>query len=716
MIAFRILPILFIVVTISTQVRGQKTFSTTFGQTIRRDVALPTKAAGNVIKLFRINDKVAAVTTSGVYDYDGGQWTSKTPPGSFLAAALDKQENLWVCSLSTIRNIDRGTEIRLPANIEKDTIRCLFWADSQTLFLGTSNGLYSWNNAWTRIAPLGNTQVNAVTKDARGTLWVATMNGLWQCKDTKWVNLDETVMATGNERKYYALTRDHKGEKLIFSTPHAIACIAQSGDHWVWRNTDGLPYGPSTVIYVSGNTTWLGTARGAIARDSSWRYYAGQRWLPDDQVNDILEVAPDVIWVATTKGISEIRKEPITLAKKAAIYEEIIDKRHNRLGIINISKLQTPGDLSTNYTENEDNDGLWTSCYLAAECFRYAATKSPEANKLASRTFEALERLETVTGISGYPARSYARASDKVKQSRSPHPKSWHPSPDGQWQWLDDTSSDEITGHLFSLSLFYELVADNQQKKRVVDLIDRIVTHIIDHQFHLIDFDGKPTRWGVWHPDSLNNSPNWMTERGLNSLQMLSHLKTAARFTGKQKYEDVYKMLVREHGYAQNALYAKLYGPFETSHSDDILNFFPYYGLLKYSEGDLNHPLFMKSLERSWHNVKDDHMPAWNVIASALTGRNCDLATAKKELEDYPLDLVDWSVQNSHRWDLVKDPLNDRGNRAQAIAPIPTPESGISRWNTNLKRMDVGNQGKTEETGTYFLFSYWMGRYYGFWE
>src|SRR5690606_20328225 len=223
-------------------------------------------------------------------------------------------------------------------------------------------------------------------------------------------------------------------------------------------------------------------------------YYYGKRWLPVAGVNDILKLPTGEVWIATAEGISEIKNVPITLQQKAAYYESVIDRRHNRRGLINISRLATPGDTATSYMENEDNDGLWTSCFLAATCFRYAVSKSPDAKWKAVRTFEALERLETVTGIPGYPARSYATASDKVKQSRSPHPKAWHFSPDGKWQWLDDTSSDEITGHIFTLSLFYELVADTAQKLRVKALINRMVTHIIDNDFHLIDFDGKPTR------------------------------------------------------------------------------------------------------------------------------------------------------------------------------------------------------------------------------
>ena len=177
------------------------------------------------------------------------------------------------------------------------------------------------------------------------------------------------------------------------------------------------------TIRSDKDVLWFGTAKGAIKKDNSWHYYLGKRWLPDDKVNDILPVDDHTVWIATPKGISQIQQVEMTLPEKAAIYENIIQKRHVRRGLVNISHLSVPGDLSTSKTLNEDNDGLWTSTYLAAECFRYAVTKNPEAKKNAIRTFEALERLETVSGIPGLPARSYALVTDSVEQSRSPHPK-----------------------------------------------------------------------------------------------------------------------------------------------------------------------------------------------------------------------------------------------------------------------------------------------------
>jgi len=91
--------------------------------------------------------------------------------------------------------------------------------------------------------------------------------------------------------------------------------------------------------------------------------------------------------------------------------------------------------LSTNVLESSDNDGLWTAMYGAAECFRYAVTKDPDALARAKRAVEAVLFLEEITGVPGLPARSY------VKKGEAP-PKDgvWHWTKDGRIQWKGDTS------------------------------------------------------------------------------------------------------------------------------------------------------------------------------------------------------------------------------------------------------------------------------------
>ena len=265
---------------------------------------------------------------------------------------------------------------------------------------------------------------------------------------------------------------------------------------------------------------------------------------------------------------------------------------------------------------------------------------------------------------------------------------------------------------MFALPLFYDLVADAAMKQRIKVLVQQLMDHIIDNDFRLIDYDGKPTRWGIWTPDSLNYSTNWAYEKGLYSLEILSFLKAAVYITGNPKYKKTYRHLIEKHHYAENMLQAKKYGPFENSHSDDILTYFPYYSLSRYAAKDEYWPQYQKSLERTWSVSESDKMPAWNIIASIVLQKDCDLQIAWEQLQQYPVDLIDWSMNNSHRWDLQKDPMVDRGGDKQAIRPVPIPESGISRWNTNPRKLDTGRNGTREETGTYFLLPYWMARYY----
>ena len=689
----------------------QKRNTDLFPQEVKRDIRIPKEVMGDFIRLCNWNEDILLVTTNGFYLFDEQKW-EEDPGQEYVTTSIDHRNRLWLVSSDKVISYPDGKSVLFPPDFDGKNITDIFWEDDHTLLVGTTGGILRYNEVWSVLEEFSDIHVNQIVAGKDSDLWVTTLNGLWQRSDNRWLRLDDYLMAEGTEQKYYGLESRNQGKEIIFSSPYSVGCIAANGEHWSYSGSEGLPFGPVKVIRSTGCDYWFGTDKGVIKKDSTWHYYYGKRWLHEDEVIDLLIIDKNTVWVCTPHAISEIKEVEMTLAQKGEIYEEVIEKRHNRLGLINRSTLEIPGDLSSSKIKNQDNDGLWTSTYLIAQCFKYGATGKEDARLKAIRTFEALERLETVTGISGYPARSYARAVDHVEQSRSPHPKHWHLSPDGRWQWLDDTSSDEIVGHLFSISLFIELVAEGELKDRAIQLIDRIVSHIIDHDFQMMDYDGEPTRWGIWNPDSLNNSPRWAYERGLNSLQILSHLKTAYHFTGNSKYEENYRYLVSEHGYIKNAIQAKKYGPFEVSHSDDILNFFPYYGLIKYAKEDSCYSDFVKSLERTWAAVRSDRMPVWNILSSILLEKDCDINIARSQLEKYPVDLIDWSVTNSHRWDLQHSTMTDRFDKPQSTRPIPPPESQIFRWNTNPFQLDSGSDGAMEVPGTYFLCAYWMGRYY----
>jgi hypothetical protein len=266
---------------------------------------------------------------------------------------------------------------------------------------------------------------------------------------------------------------------------------------------------------------------------------------------------------------------------------------------------------------------------------------------------------------------------------------------------------------MFAYPLFYELVAKGEMKERVKSVVQKLMDHIVDNNFNLIDLDGKPTRWGVWSPDSLNGSNKWLYEKGINSLQILSFLESATFVTGDPKFAQAYQKLVKEHHYDQNMLVQKMYTPFEINHSDDELSFLPYYCLMRYSKDNELKTTYEKSLLRSWKAEQNDRIPIWNIISTAGLGTDCDMQVAVEELQEYPLDIIKWGVQNSQRWDLRKNPLTDRFGKPQATKPIPVAERGITKWNSNTFLFDYPGNGTTEDDGAAWLLPYWMGRYHG---
>jgi hypothetical protein len=692
----------------------QRQKAAAYFQEIKTDIPLPVGADKNVIKLFNSPNGRIAVTSNGVFRYQNGQWFGKLFGHNWRTATQNSKGEIWLASDRSIKKEGDELLIKLPASAQNDTIQCLLWEDNKILLIGTTNGLIRYDGEFTFLPNAVGKQVNSILKDTKGDLWLATNKGLLRRISGKWINMDDYLMANGLQRAYFSLDEGKEPGDVIFGGRFLIGCIAVNGDHWIKSGADGLPYGPATTIKQSGGQLWLGSDRGAIKKDSTWHYYNGKRWLPNNKVNDILPIDKYTTWIATPDGISQVQEVEMTLEQKASLFEERIQKRHNRYGIVSNSRLLTPGDLSTNQLVNDDNDGLWTSVYLASQCFRYAVTKDLEAKKNAIKSFEALERLETVTGISGFPARSFVSANDSITKSGSPYPRKWHLSADGKWKWLGATSSDEIVGHLFAIPLFLELVADGETINRAKDLIHRIINHIIDNNFHLVDLDGKPTKWGVWTPDSLNGSYDRWYERGLNSLQILSFLKTAYHFTKDPKIENAYQKLVQQHHYAENTREVKYYGPFENSHSDDILAYLPYYCLFRYSAVDQYFPIYTKSLSRTWATARQDHVPLWNIITSASLNKDCDLTLAEKELQQVPMDMIDWKMENSHRWDLPKEQMVGRFNEVQSVQPVPTPEAGITKNNRNPHQLDAGSDGSEEDDGAYFLLPYWMGRYHGF--
>lgn len=552
-------------------------------------------------------------------------------------------------------------------------------------------------------------------------------------------------------------------DRLWFASPQGVGVL--DGATWtLYTGREGLPYDDFTTVAAGENgVVWFGTHKGAIRFDGQvWEYRQGLRWLPNDDVRAIAVNANGDAWIATAKGLAVIERKPMTLAEKARIFESEIDKRHRRTpyGYVHPVVLKQPGDLSEWTQTDSDNDGLWTSMYGAGECFAYGATGSSDAARRAKAAFEALRFLGTVTQGGAHPApRGFVARSilpvsgpdpnlhatpERDLQNQQTRDKRWKvitprwpKSADGQWYWKTDTSSDELDGHYFFYALYYDLVAKTDaEKQRVRDHVAALTDHLVEHNFQLVDHDGKPTRWSIFNPEEINKNRDWWQERGMNSLSILAYLKVASHITGDAKYEKASRYLIEKHAYDMNILITKTHlGMGAGNQSDDEMIFMNFYSLLKYeTDPDLRQKLLL-SFRNHWENEAPELNPVFNFLFAAVAaGQKYSDAYGVKDLSPtgdwqaesidslkrLPLDRVDWRVSNSQRKDIIhlEEPVRDEGKRATGYRVngkvLPIDERYVGHWNHDPWTLDQGGNGRNLGDGGVYLLPYYMGLYHGF--
>jgi hypothetical protein len=475
------------------------------------------------------------------------------------------------------------------------------------------------------------------------------------------------------------------------------------------------PLSAFTCQFISADgAVWTGTRHGLIRfhpaapKPDDMQYFAGRRYLPDDEVLNLASGQAGGVWVRTRTGVSHIRLVPMTLEKKAAHFEDRIERRHDRYGLVASSNLTRPGDLSSNQLDPSDNDGLWTAMYAAAECFRYAVTRSPGALARARRSTEAVLFLEQVTGRPGFPARSYIRRGDW-----RPPGGVWHWTADGEIEWKADTSSDEIVGHFYLFGIAWDLLPDPDLRRRIAATAARIADHILDHGLNLTDIHGQPTYWGRWSPEYFQ-TPRGKPDAPLNAVELLSFFKTAHHITGETRFDAAYRKIAWELKYAEMTT-RLLELRRVINYSDEELAMLPFYLLFQYEKDPKLLALYRRALDQWWENIRRENNPLWTFIyKTANPSAHLDLRPSVHTLYRIPIDLITWTVDNSHRADLEWESQPDRFRQPQSLTWLPPDERPVMKWNGNPFRPSGGNGGRSEDDGAFFLLPYWMGRHHKF--
>jgi hypothetical protein len=504
--------------------------------------------------------------------------------------------------------------------------------------------------------------------------------------------------------------------------------------HEVSRLFDSCPTLPHVSLSVGVRDReggiWLGSRSGLMYLQKGamrWRLFHSRRWLPADDVQAISITSAGEILVKTSAGVGKLSRRQTSLEQKMARLETALQKYHVRDGFICTAELAEAGNLQTAHIEStNDNDGLWTSLYVASEAFRYGVTRDPVAKKNARRSLDTLMFLERISGIPGFCARSVVPIGDDPKR----YGGEWHRSADNQWWWKGDTSSDEVVGHYFAYSVYHDLAADAGEKEEIARYVTRITDHILDHGLTYVGPPGKPTTWGVWSPEKLNGDLLRFGDRGLNSLEILSHLKVAEYITRNARYTEKLKELIDKHSYHINTVGQKQVWPPEfVNHSDDELAFLSYYPLVIHERDPRLREIYMAGLRRSWLIERPEQSPLWNFIfgaglqadkwtdptqrppAGLVAPGEYDQQVCLEWLRDVPEDTIRWSVTNSNRRDVAIVGSN-RFRHLRSKSVLPVFERPIMRWNGDPYTLDGGEGGGSRDDGVPILLPYWMGQWH----
>jgi hypothetical protein len=424
------------------------------------------------------------------------------------------------------------------------------------------------------------------------------------------------------------------------------------------------------------------------------------------------------MYILTPTGLNKIEFLSQTLKEKAIYFQDKIRQRHIRYGFIANVTLAKPGDLTTAKMTDTDNDGLWSAFYLGSQAFRYAVTKDKQAKRYAWEAFEAFERIISVNPLKGFPARTFER-----KGFKHSDPERWHNSQDSEWEWKGTTSSDEFVGYIWIAALLNEMVVETEsEKKRVADFIDKILTHIIQNNYYLVDADGKPTLWGRWNPEYINWFPESVGDRKLGSVTIIAGLQLGYALTGKVVYKTEALKLINDHGYLKNIMisYSAIkptpgvihlgvdLGNGDWNHSDDEMAFLSYWVLYHYAFNPEHKQQFSWVIRDHWEIEKPERNAVWNLISLGTSG-DFDQASTLWHLKEFPMDLIRWDVKNSHRKDIVMLPSNFRNQFTKEL--LPPGETPVHRYNANPFNLDGGEGGRSELAGDEYLLPYWMARY-----
>ncbi len=184
------------------------------------------------------------------------------------------------------------------------------------------------------------------------------------------------------------------------------------------------------------------------------------------------------------------------LHDKAMRFEEAIRKLHCPNGLVFDA---VPGpDGGFLMPAGGGDSTIWTGAWIAAEVFRWRATKDPEALAAVETSLEAFHRLHLLCGGDGFLGRYFGH-------------RSWFPGrnnlapgapPNQDLVWNTDTSRDQYTGIFLAWMLAWPVIRDAGLRERVASDVLAAGRNLRRNDLALVaTIDGTPKSMFSVSPD-----------------------------------------------------------------------------------------------------------------------------------------------------------------------------------------------------------------------
>lgn len=372
----------------------------------------------------------------------------------------------------------------------------------------------------------------------------------------------------------------------------------------------------------------------------------------------------------------------VPLEKKAEIFEQNVLERHWIDGLypssVEIPSNGSPVDQTTTGNSNVAHSINWTSYYLGGQCYRYLFTKDKAVLKHCNKVFRAILRCLQVTGVRGLLSRGYVFGHGPSYEERGGSSKSnyWRQGapPFEDLRWRGDPSHHNYSGAIYAFGIFYDLVAQGEEKELCRDAIDALVSYWLDNDFIIWDYEHERPVPILGFTDG--KTPN------TRIIMAAAGLKVAHHATGKQKFADAYEKLVTQ--YQFRTYRESFQGGF-----DDTDHVFQHLENLFRIETDTKLKEFYRYVaDELWEGHKHDCQSLFNYIYISLVPDSPDKEQALKDalwtLHTYPTKKIFRPRMNS-----IRDDIEIVDGRAKKPLPMyESPWDNEYQWKGNLYQLD----------------------------